>query len=97
MTFTIVSSMPAIISIDYTLLFWWYRPEPQGECDAKCRITYCHTCYYADEYRPLPGDCDSCPYYPEVRQAVNKCFKRWAVCTHRANANQYTKVSCTSE
>jgi hypothetical protein len=23
----------------------------------------------------------TCPYYPEVHQAVNRCFKRWAVCT----------------
>ena len=37
-------------------------------------------------------NCDTCPYYPEVRQAVNKCFKRWGICTRRANAAQYTKV-----
>ena len=68
------------------------RPSPHGDCDVKCRITYCHTCYYADEQRPPPGDCDTCSYYPEVHQAVNKCFKRWAVCTRRANGEQYTKV-----
>ena len=34
----------------------------------------------------------TCPYYPEVHQAVNRCFKRRAVCTRRANANQYIKV-----
>ena len=70
------------------------RPSPQGRCAAaKCRVTYCHTCYYADEHRQLPGDCDTCSYYPEVRQAVNRCFKRWAVCTRRANGRQYTKVT----
>ena len=31
-------------------------------------------------------------YYPEIHQARNKCFKRWTVCTHRANGRQYTKV-----
>ena len=66
--------------------------DQQGDCSAKCRITYCHTCYYGDEHRSNPGDCDTCPYYPEVRQSGNRCFKRWAVCTRRANVQLYSKV-----
>ena len=72
------------------LIYFCNRPTPQGDCSsAKCRITFCHTCYYDDEYHPLPGDCDTCPYYPE---AVNGCFKRWGICIRRANAAQYPKV-----
>ena len=69
-----------------------YSSSPQGNCSIDCRITYCHTCYYDDELRPLPGDCEMCSYYPGVHQANNRCFKRWATCTRRANAAHYTKV-----
>ena len=85
--------LSAVVDLLNSRLPLIFRPNPQGNCSsARCRITFCHTCYYDDEYRSLPGDCDTCSYYPEVRQAVNRCFKRWAVCTRRANAAQYIKV-----
>ena len=69
-----------------------HKPQELESCDADCRITYCHTCYYADEYRPLPNDCDTCSAYPKVFESAYKCFKRWAVCTRRANGGRYPKV-----
>lgn len=70
------------------------RPNPASVgCNSQCRITFCHTCYYADEYRPLPGDCDTCSSYPLATQANARCFRRWSVCVRRANGALYTKVS----
>lgn len=62
-----------------------------------CRITFCHTCYYADEHRPLPGECDTCSKYPVVSEAEDRCFKRWAVCVRRANGALYPKVRMSKD
>ncbi len=61
-------------------------------CDAKCRVTYCHTFYYDDEYRPLISSCKTCS---DVENEFNKakCFRRWAVCTRRADGEAYLKVT----
>ncbi|XP_064398674.1 leishmanolysin-like peptidase isoform X2 [Halichondria panicea] len=66
--------------------------EPEGiMCDAKCRVTYCHTCYYDDEYRPLISSCKTCSGIENEFDKA-KCFRRWAVCTRRADGEAYLKV-----
>ena len=75
----------------------YYRPDPvdNPRCNATCRITYCHTCYYSDEVESLPGHCDTCPFYPELDQAADtKCFKRWGICTRRAIPQQVIRLIC---
>ena len=83
-------------NIKLLLMSYFYRPHPEDSgCDANCRITYCHACYYSDEPRSLPDNCNTCQSYPELREAGNLCFKRWAICTRRANGAPNSKVSNT--
>ena len=71
-----------------------FSPNPAtDDCNAPCRITFCHVCYYADEHREVPEECDTCPYYPSVNQETEKCFRSWSTCVRRANAAKYVKVS----
>lgn len=64
------------------------NPSENFNCSVSCRITNCKACYYADEPQPRPANCETCPYYPEVSQAEDKCFRRWITCTRRSKYNE---------
>ena len=66
------------------------NPSENFTCSALCRITFCTTCYYAEEPQPRPPHCDAelCPYYPDISQAGNRCFKRWSICTRRSKYDE---------
>ncbi|XP_064399010.1 mucin-2-like isoform X2 [Halichondria panicea] len=56
--------------------------------DEECPVTFCHACYFSPVDQPFPGNCETCGDYT----VINRCTKKWAICTRRAHFKAYGEV-----